>query len=290
MEQQQQLLETLVSNLDLGNDVPEFVYHYTSPGALLRIISEPKPKIWATDIRYLNDAQEFEYTVDLTTKLLDDLKSDAVGKEDAQIILECQNALTFAPNYPLYAASFSGKGDLLSQWRAYCPASGGVSIGFSSKALNQSSGTILCHCLYDLTQQKELLRQMIDSVLTTWRPQLNNGQLKNEVSLGTDFLSLLLVLAAIYKHPGFDEEDEWRLTRRSNASDPFQPLFREGRSGIVPYTEFSLCDGTTSSIDRVVVGPNPHQELALHAVDSLLQTSNVSHVPVFRSDIPYRTR
>jgi hypothetical protein len=51
MEQQQQLLETLVSNLDLGNDVPEFVYHYTNPGALLSIISEPKPKVWATDIR-----------------------------------------------------------------------------------------------------------------------------------------------------------------------------------------------------------------------------------------------
>lgn len=287
--EQHELLTDLISGLGLS-EVPEVVFHYTGPAGLVGIIRDRK--IWATDIRYLNDAQEFEYTISLARTLLTDLKSRAQGSEDVRIFSECLTALTIAPMYRLYAASFSEHGNLLSQWRAYCPTTGGFSIGFSSKALNRSTETALVKCIYDEERQKGLLSKVMTNVLETWRPQLKEGSLKNDTSLpgvGADFLSALLVLAAVFKHPAFKEEAEWRLTLRSTLLGPPNPLFREGRGGIVPYTEFPLLDETPPLIDLVVVGPNPHADLALQAVDSFLQLLNVGSGRVGKSRIPYRT-
>jgi len=40
--------------------LPEAIYHYTSPEALTGIVRDKQ--LWATNIRYLNDSQEFVYT------------------------------------------------------------------------------------------------------------------------------------------------------------------------------------------------------------------------------------
>ena len=45
------------------------IYHYTSPIGLVGIIE--KKCMWATDLRYLNDASEFSYTVDLILKVVE---------------------------------------------------------------------------------------------------------------------------------------------------------------------------------------------------------------------------
>jgi hypothetical protein len=43
--------------------VPPLLYHYTDATGLLGIVQSRA--IWATHIRYLNDAQEFDYAADL---------------------------------------------------------------------------------------------------------------------------------------------------------------------------------------------------------------------------------
>ena len=48
---------------------PTILFHYTTPTGLLGISSSKK--IWATDIRFLNDKKEFQHSLDITHSLID---------------------------------------------------------------------------------------------------------------------------------------------------------------------------------------------------------------------------
>src|SRR5207247_68058 len=71
-----------------------------------------------------------------------------------------------------YIASFSTKGNLLSQWRAYCPR-GGYSIGFDGARLTQvfrkrgefQFGSVL----YDRDAQEQKVRAVIEFHLALYR-------------------------------------------------------------------------------------------------------------------------
>jgi hypothetical protein len=116
----------------------KILFHYTSLDGLLGT-SESK-SIWATNILYLNDASELNYSLDL-------LKEEIFRFQKG-----IQNAL--APEYNFYAetikqidrfipsesfaffvCSFSEEKDLLSQWRGYCPEGIGFSLGFNFSTL-----------------------------------------------------------------------------------------------------------------------------------------------------------
>jgi len=77
--------------------------------------------IWATDIKYLNDASEFIHASELFKKQI--LKRKAGANDVESLFLE-QATLLFDEVYSLsqtrvFVASFSISNDQLSQWRAY---------------------------------------------------------------------------------------------------------------------------------------------------------------------------
>lgn len=68
----------------------------------------------------------------------------------------------------VYVSSFTEMPDQLSQWRAYCPPSGGYAIGFKSKfivAAESAAEQFLAHSIYDTYGQSELIKKLIDVVL-----------------------------------------------------------------------------------------------------------------------------
>jgi hypothetical protein len=100
-----------------------------------------------------------------------------------------------------------------------------------------------------------------------------------------------LLLASVFKHPSFSEEEEWRLIVPSHslAQLGLALRFRDGRSGIVPYVAVPLTsEASALEVHEVMIGPNPHQALAKQAVKSLLEANGVAHKGVFVSDIPFR--
>lgn len=157
-----------------GNEVPDILYHYTSAQGLIEILKTGK--IWATNIRYLNDASEFVHAANIArraagtnflspyTKLDHYLVDDSVGLvEDDSGLVAC------------YVCSFSSEGNMLSQWRAYCPTGGGFSIGVSGPMLDSAArdtvvknGTSepeswrLLRCEYDEQRQLEVFRAVLD--------------------------------------------------------------------------------------------------------------------------------
>ena len=58
-----------------SSNPPELLYHYTRAGGLLGIVQGHS--IWATDIRYLNDGNEFRYGSGLVKQVSADLTTGA---------------------------------------------------------------------------------------------------------------------------------------------------------------------------------------------------------------------
>jgi hypothetical protein len=104
------------------------LFHYTTAAGLLGILSSST--LWATDLRFLNDAQEALYARDLFMEMIwgadpatqpghplhDNAK--AFGEtfvEYRKWVVKDLNS----PKFPVYVTCFCESGDLLSQWRAY---------------------------------------------------------------------------------------------------------------------------------------------------------------------------
>ena len=127
----------------------ELLYHYTDQRGLIGILGDKK--IWATNIRYLNDTQEGRIIFSL---LFDELSSrsnagplfEALGINkdedsphdevvDEAILSRGLAVSTWVTSQSVFVTSFSARGDSLSQWRAYSGRSGGYSLGFEKDYL-----------------------------------------------------------------------------------------------------------------------------------------------------------
>ena len=150
------------------------LYHYTSQTGLLGIIS--KKSIWATAINYLNDTLEFEYSMKLIKEelqwLSDQIKNGELGEVDKEInyfgmihdLFELSISQQFIKDhFYIFVVSFSETGDLLSQWRAYCPKNSGFNLGFDFKK-NQDvvnkQGFFISRCLYNPEEQKAAIKYL----------------------------------------------------------------------------------------------------------------------------------
>jgi hypothetical protein len=264
------------------------MYHYTSPDGLLGMVKSKA--LWATDVRYLNDAQEFQYARAMALDSFDAFR-DTQGKPPDQIAQEeFRRSLGAAGKKRIYVISFSEEGDLLSQWRAYCPPSGGLSLGFPPQPLAHATRCTLFPCIYDVSTQREFLKALIDAWYEDYLKGIPAFQSTNkrDAVRSTDLTIWFLALAAVFKHPGFREEREWRLVTRGDIYSRNQ-LFRAGRSGIVPYIERPLAaPGYPIRLRRIVVGPNPHQPLTIGALKSLLVKEGWMYDGLDSSKTPYR--
>lgn len=264
---------------------PAIIYHYTSASGLMGIVESGT--IWATDIQYLNDSREFEYTVTLADTNLTNYRV-AASQDDVPLYDECLQSLSFAANgIQLFATAFSAKPDLLSQWRAYCPPTGGFALGFAPASLQRDAGVFLLPCLYDRDQQQLLFNRVLTFLLQEWRASPESRG--SHDGYGLDFLNAFLLMAATFKHASFAEEDEWRLVQWQSRVGMGFPEFRTGRGGIVPYIRLPLQQkGQPLQLPDVFVGPGPHARLAASAVVGYLQSKNVQFPNVNVSSTPYR--
>ena len=221
--------------------LPEHLYHYTSIDGLQGIIT--KRALWASQIHFLNDTQEFDYAVQILKKILYEFQQEYPTTPIAQKSLGPSPSL-FEPRdllavfywnleqefvyrlferYPICIFSLSEKRDLPSQWRGYCPPGGGYSIGFSSKLLAkclEPRNLYLGPCIYDLKEQEAIIKQALtkrgQSVLEDVERIPEKIQTSAEIqevlaNNAYEFIMEFSQIASILKHPSFYEECEWRI-------------------------------------------------------------------------------
>ncbi|MHB9098984.1 MAG: DUF2971 domain-containing protein [Syntrophales bacterium] len=278
---------------------PDRLYHYTSQRGLQGIIGDKKrdTKIWSTNLRYLNDSTEFSYAISLTK---DVLKGRPAEIEDFiwDILLSHLSSLEAGP---VFVTSLSSRRDQLSQWRGYCPDSGGFMIGFDREELHRvakEQGFELARCEYSLDEQRRIINKEIEVVSHVIHPENSYAGANPHIELDEYFKTVgkarlnfalrLLFVAPRFKHPSFMEEDEWRLISDPTDKRPREIMFREGKSMIVPYIKFFLSNKIDGMpIKEVMVGPTPHPDLSLNSVGELLADKGIS-CTLSKSEVPFR--
>jgi hypothetical protein len=275
------------------------LWHYTGPEGLVGIATGSE--LWTTDIRYLNDAEEYTYAAAIANRVIDRF---ARARPGLSKVLDALAGMTYVlkpKHVSTLVCAFSEVADSLDQWRGYCPPAAGYALGFSRKRLARlakSQRYRLLPCVYDGRAQHIMFSQILRGHLNDY-PQLvaSQGERAAGRALLENFGESYSAWAPFIKNPSFSAEREWRLV--SDAYEVTSAVDRErlkiryrakGRIP-VPYGRFSL--QSASRRDRplveVVIGPTPEYEIAEASVEHLLRGIDMGgKVRIVRSKVPFR--
>ena len=268
-------------------DPQKELYHYTSASGLMGVVTSKT--IWATDISYLNDAQEFRYARSVVQRTLDRRLSHELSDAERTYYSALPEVLDRTKGTHVFVASFSTEGDMLSQWRAYCPEGSGFAIGFSGKALQtlaKAQDFELFECMYDPSVQEAQAEKLL--MLAFHDHESAKRNLGDTPPFGEFFLPHFTRLAATMKHPSFHEEKEWRLVSGPLAMTNPRVKFRSGKRLLIPYVPFALeRRRSMASLRSFRIGPTPDPDLTQHSLLAFMVAKDITR-RVDRSDVPYR--
>jgi hypothetical protein len=262
--------------------LPNKVYHYTASESLIGIIS--KKEMWCTDFRHLNDTSEVRYAFDLIKEAVNSRISVTPRKGIKSVLEYLEKSIGLSVE-ELYIASFTELPDALSQWRGYCPPSGGYAIGFPTAQILglQKNRLGFSKCVYDKHSQGKLIEAVLDIIIKSCDAFIPND-LDNEIldfSGGDDknllvaiSINVLNSIAPLMKHESFEEEKEWRLIIAKQ--DIADTEFRPSSKGVIPYYKQSLVSSVSPNLAQngqikmsVMIGPAPDMSIRKHAVQAL---------------------
>jgi hypothetical protein len=295
------------------------LYHYTTQEGLLGIIE--MQELWATDVRFLNDMEEFEAGLKIAIGMSERAYAHA-GDDGRKTVAYIESVLRFSfSKRPIYSISFAGPlksdetlfasiddpGDRLNMWRGYSGRGIAYSIGLTQRGTTTDVEGIDLQ-LQECSYLKETKEKYLTEVLNCFGDLLNRC-IKNRIEkvghgtpieqamdemrceLHTGFDEVLPDMKAqlsACKHESFWEEREWRLTVAPPPDDG-SVFYTSGRFGITPRVRVRLRgpDGLLP-IKRIVVGPCPHKDEAIESLKGLLIRNGYTHIEPSASKIPYR--
>jgi hypothetical protein len=282
----------------MEENIPDILYHYTSAEGLSGILKDKM--VWATVATYLNDSREYVHGVDIAKNLIKErlefAKSDDLAMDFYQSL---EHRLSDINNgndgRQICVFSLSGNGDLLSQWRGYCPASGGYSIGFNVTALSshlERQGFRLKRCEYEIERQRTLVGPLLTEGVQKFRGLAvteSRQQRLNQVIEG-NFIKNFSRIASLLKDEAFMEENEWRAV--SELISHRKLKYRIKNSMPIPHFPLTICEpGGPLPIRQIIIGPMANQFLAEDGVRVMLLDHDVvggDFPRVLRSKIPFR--
>ena len=179
----------------------------------------------------------------------------------------------------------------------------GVSLGFNPNYIlgcAREQSFQIGKCIYDLSDQRRLIKQVVDAVEYLAQEHCKNSDTTEKHSSQTYYdvfekiESDLLRIAAILKHPSFQEEEEWRIVSPALTDYVTSPvLFREGTSMLVPYVEFKLLQEKNKPIalEHIFLGPTPNINISMNSLIMFLAKNGVNpEKGISYCEIPYRQR
>ena len=98
----------------------------------------------------------------------------------------------------------------------------------------------------------------------------------------------VFISSVLVKGESFAAENELRVVEpipKANLSSRVR--FRVGRGALLPYVGVPF--GAPAQLTRVIVGPNPREDLVADGIRLLLDAHGLPQVPVELSTVPYRS-
>ena len=149
----------------LSRPRPSHLYHYTGPAGVIGILKSRA--LWAGRPADMNDSTEqllaHAFAQESLARLVFPRRS--FGEGMVQYALEnIAGPRTWGESSRAYTVSLTSEMDSLEQWRAYCPRSGGVALGFATDHLEnvaKDQGFLLAPCTYDELTQRAVVEQIV---------------------------------------------------------------------------------------------------------------------------------
>ena len=282
----------------IQGDTPDLLYHYTDVAGLIGICSSRS--LWATNLRFMNDAKELAHPRKLILDVLAELKAQARFPAQLEIIEEIERAISAEwVGYPdFYSVSFTANGDLLSQWRGYGSSGGGYAIGFDTAGLVRPPSPypqpqrFLNRVIYDEATQLRILRGTADAVLALFATVDPIGSDLTEARARVfSTLGELVGFAFSFKDPAWAEEQEWRSVYVVPDGELEGVHFRPSGGVAVPYVSLKMGTdlGGKLPIRQIVQGPSVDTDTAVRSLELLLASNGYSDVDITVSSVPLRT-
>ena len=175
-----------------------------------------------------------------------------------------------------------------------------MSIGFDPEQIircARQQSFMVGKCIYDRRQQRQLIHQIVDFVEDLAAESCGMHGCRDDIVFAEVFEQVesdLLRIAAILKHPSFQEEEEWRIVSPvvTDFKDP-SVHYREGTSMLVPFFEFSLVvlKADKLQIQHIFLGPTPNISLSMNSLSMYLAKEGVAPKRgIDYCQIPYRQR
>jgi len=314
------------------------LFHYTTAEGLSGILRSRS--LWATHSNYVNDEEEILgfYERILPTllrpifqKYMQRIKANPEFQQelggrsfehycDEQFIQLINTIRTTAAQvHDHYITSFSVPSDewtrsngLLSQWRAYGP-NGGYAIVFDTSNFDEMLAVETAPYQEEIFSWADVNYHLNESGLTN---DADTNKLINELNAAAEkffgdpseestrsLTHPLTVLSSIFKHRGFEEENEVRfvltLLGPLLEAEPELQLVRQHpintrlRNGeVIPFVELCVREEKGVRlhlpIKRIIVGPHRDKHDRKRGVQLLLKQHGLDPDIVTVSDIPYR--
>lgn len=218
--------------LELQGRPPRRLHHYTTIDGLVGIVTSNS--LWASDVRFMNDSSELTYAATLIEEVIEEVLAEA-SHELVSSLLPNRASLANSFEYGSrpFVACFCEKEDLLSQWRGYgvgqAPVSLGLDLSHFMPGFGLPSNTFLRKVIYNPETQRQTVRSVVETWVSTIETLLNQsgGPQQKDVLPYPAIWALQQALAEhhlCYKHPTFEEEQEWRLIKLIDVREEFRLL------------------------------------------------------------------
>lgn len=320
----------------MGNHKTDTLYHYCSLDTFLCIVKNSS--IWLSDVQKSNDSKELAW---FRHQYYDYISDKYKKTDDKNIKQICEIILSIAledgyNNVPswlrlssgeisnqlqeifnslrVYAFCFSELSDSLGQWRGYANDGKGVAIGFSKEYFESISGHKLSCPYFNFLLGNISYNNKCDY------PKLFDEMFSLHDSSKTDMFVLnsmfdLINVSALFKHPSFSEEREWRIIYLMNdylitsdmlnfknfdsiSSEKYKNNFTIPKidytvreTDILSHIEIGIKD-ISKAINSIILGPKctatekDIQHLLLRF--GLLSSFDSQDIKILRSDSSYR--
>jgi len=262
----QRIIETLDNELtpqSLPRKPPYPLFHYTGAEGFRGIVTDKA--IRATDFRFLNDAAEIAAGERVVFEEAQALSRDKSLPDDGRWLLEQfvsrHDGEKLSKKTDIFIASFSERGNQLSQWRGYASQGVGYSLGFAElwtpgpSVAAGERGLALVPCDYGgasiraeaVTRYRALAERFAAEVKKHATTKAERDGLADCL-----FVPLLFRHAGLLelevKDPAFEDEREWRLVSLTDPSSPEAAGVQcrpSVEKGLVPYIEVPLTENKT---------------------------------------------
>jgi hypothetical protein len=261
----------------------QIVYHYTNFAGFKGIIEGNS--LWCSDARYLNDYMEVENGKQWIRHLVEIFKDEFPPFEFSGRVEDALKEFVDEET-TAFVTSLCLNPDLLSQWRGYGAASGGLAIGFDAGLLQKTTGLRLIPVVYKTEDSIKTVDEIIRRAIGKLKSGLSAPAMEGALEEMREGLFAYVISS---KHESFSEEAEFRLVAPVALAKKWKVQYRTNGSILVPYFALNLAKAWPHIVKAIWIGPTAHGSLAWKSVREFLNYHKLGRAELKLSTAPYRT-